>query len=247
MKHILYVSRLNQEAHGPLVPRHLLEIYENAKRSNSRHGITGMLAYKAGYYLQVIEGSDNSVDTLFRNILRDKRHTDILVLIDQTAHAKYFQMWAFESSLDLSCSPDFAKFADDHKGELSSIDHHKRTILSQFYQPELGKKSSGVCFKKTRLQLKRWPDLSRTAQTPQTVHLCTNLLHKTWRYEDLTELLEAMSKEELDSLLKEFRQQQVLRVIRSNDNNDSAKAGSLGVGVYHKFRSLLNRPSKPET
>lgn len=239
MKHILYVSSLNQEAHGPLVPRHLLEIYESAKHNNRKHNITGILAYKAGYYIQVIEGPDKNVDTLFRNILRDKRHTDIQVLIDRTSSTRYFRMWGFESSLDLSCSPDFAKFAAGYQEDLSSAEHSKRIILSKFYQPEFGKQDRGMCFKKAKLRLKRWPELSDTAQTPQIVHLCTNLLHKTWRYEDLITLCDTMLQKELNNLLKEFRQQQVLRVIRPDNNDDFTGTGSSTMGVYQKLRSIL--------
>lgn len=239
MKHILYVSRLAQAAHGPLVPRNLLNIYKHAKRNNQKYNITGLLSYKEGYYLQAIEGPDQNVDALFRNILRDKRHTDVLVLVDQSCEEVCFRTWGFESSFDLGCNPDFAKFSERYRRELSQIDREKKELLSIFYKSNADKETTKLCFRKTKLRLRRWPDLTNIEQTPSTVHLCTNLLHRTWRYEDLVSLNKDMSQRELNTLLKEFRQQQTLRIIKPEGDQDESPTITNAREVYKKVRSMF--------
>jgi len=54
------------------------ELLTVAREKNSRLGITGMLLYKAGLFLQVLEGDSVRVRELYSKIASDERHRAML-------------------------------------------------------------------------------------------------------------------------------------------------------------------------
>lgn len=78
MKFVLYTSVLNQEHYDVLaVP----EIVRTARVENSIHGITGVLLFDGLNFTQYFEGDEATVDRLLANILRDKRHKNIVLVL----------------------------------------------------------------------------------------------------------------------------------------------------------------------
>ncbi|MEY4758083.1 MAG: hypothetical protein RJA34_2981, partial [Pseudomonadota bacterium] len=51
-----------------------------SRQSNPSCGITGILCYGGGIFLQAIEGGRNQVSELFSHIQRDPRHKDVVLL-----------------------------------------------------------------------------------------------------------------------------------------------------------------------
>lgn len=98
----------------PFAKTELVELLTQARAKNSRLGITGMLLYKDGNFLQVIEGDDNAVRQLFGSILQDVRHQDILVIDENTVSERQFGNWsmAFRNLGDkeVSAIPGFSQF-----------------------------------------------------------------------------------------------------------------------------------------
>ena len=76
-------------------------ILEASVRKNSSAGITGILCYEGGYFLQCLEGSRDAVNELYRTIVRDERHHDAMLLQFGPIGARDFGSWAmgFVSSL----------------------------------------------------------------------------------------------------------------------------------------------------
>jgi hypothetical protein len=72
---LLYVSRVASEGHVDTDA-----ILAAARRHNPPLGITGILCYGGGIYLQAIEGSRDVVNKLFSKIMRDPRHQDVELL-----------------------------------------------------------------------------------------------------------------------------------------------------------------------
>lgn len=56
------------------------ELLKESRRNNSKKGITGLLIYNKGSFLQILEGEESSVLDLFEKIKRDKRHKQISVM-----------------------------------------------------------------------------------------------------------------------------------------------------------------------
>ncbi len=90
MIQLVYVS----SARRPFSPDELVALLKQSRASNERLGVTGLLLYKDGNFLQVLEGEDEAVHGLIRRIGADPRHTDTTVLLDEPITAPTFPDWA---------------------------------------------------------------------------------------------------------------------------------------------------------
>lgn len=73
------------------------ELREMLKESNARNreaGITGMLLYKDGQFMQVLEGTKEAVTTTFSRISKDPRHHGIMVLVQGAVQERRFPEWS---------------------------------------------------------------------------------------------------------------------------------------------------------
>ncbi|WP_273426775.1 BLUF domain-containing protein [Marinobacter sp.] len=77
-------------------------ILEEAIRRNGRCGITGLLAYDAFHFMQILEGEDEAVNTLYLSIAADPRHYDIRLILYQQIEERRFSEW----SMALAKLPD---------------------------------------------------------------------------------------------------------------------------------------------
>jgi len=91
MKRLKYISRFAR----PLNADELSRLADNAAIKNKELGITGILMASGGIFFQVIEGPKENIDSLFREIIKDSRHEDILLLSsEQSANLKrIFPEW----------------------------------------------------------------------------------------------------------------------------------------------------------
>jgi hypothetical protein len=71
----------------------LLKILKTSRANNAIHNITGILIYDAGRYFQVLEGVEEAITRLFRNISQDDRHRNVKVLYMEKAPARLFPNW----------------------------------------------------------------------------------------------------------------------------------------------------------
>ena len=71
----------------------LLAILTKAREKNGRLGITGMLLYKNGNFLQALEGSEKAVTDLLAVIRQDPRHYEIMVIAKRPIQQRDFSEW----------------------------------------------------------------------------------------------------------------------------------------------------------
>jgi hypothetical protein len=71
----------------------IAEILAQARRNNQRSGLTGMLLYRDGNFLQVLEGTEGSVKAAMQRIERDDRHRGILVMKQGAITERRFSQW----------------------------------------------------------------------------------------------------------------------------------------------------------
>ena len=72
----------------------LKRILEVSRRKNARLGITGLLLYKQGLFLQVFEGEETLVRQLYTLISMDRRHHSLLVIDEWPIAARTFPDWS---------------------------------------------------------------------------------------------------------------------------------------------------------
>lgn len=82
----------------------LVELLAGSRASNAEAGITGVLLYGDGVFLQVIEGPPDAVRALFERIERDPRHHRIRVVLERPIDERRFGAWsmAFHAPLGWS-------------------------------------------------------------------------------------------------------------------------------------------------
>ncbi len=73
----------------------LVLLLEQARATNEQLGITGMLLYKDGNFIQLIEGGQDEVQALYaEKIARDPRHHRLEVVFEGGVHERLFSEWS---------------------------------------------------------------------------------------------------------------------------------------------------------
>jgi hypothetical protein len=98
---MIRVTYLSQ-ATGPLAADALLNLVTQCHRNNPDKGLTGMLLFGNGTFLQSLEGDESVVDTLIAKIERDTRHTGMKILRREAISARQYADWSmgFEQVTD---------------------------------------------------------------------------------------------------------------------------------------------------
>lgn len=86
---LLYVSLAIDPESGSATQ----SILDSARKYNSANGITGILCYGGGLYLQAVEGGRTQVNELYGHIIRDQRHKDVVLLDYQEITERRFGGW----------------------------------------------------------------------------------------------------------------------------------------------------------
>ena len=63
------------------------------KRNNTELNISGILIYNYGNFLQILEGDEQKINTLFSKINQDSRHSNIIKLIDTSIEERIFDSY----------------------------------------------------------------------------------------------------------------------------------------------------------
>ncbi len=86
---LLYVSRaIDSQAESATE-----SILNSAKAHNLNNGITGVLCYGGGIFLQALEGGRKQVNELYTHIVKDPRHQDVVLLAYEEIEERRFGGW----------------------------------------------------------------------------------------------------------------------------------------------------------
>jgi hypothetical protein len=90
LKFLVYVS----SATVPMSNDALLTLLRKGRAKNEKAGITGMLLYSEGNFMQAIEGPEEAVDQLQKTIAQDPRHKGMLILTQGPLEQRQFNEWS---------------------------------------------------------------------------------------------------------------------------------------------------------
>ncbi len=100
---LVYASR----ARSAVSLSELQQINATAVERNTANGITGMLLYGAGSFLQVLEGDRANVNRTYHRICQDARHVDPTLLFVAEIREREFSRWAMRfTMLDQACGAE---------------------------------------------------------------------------------------------------------------------------------------------
>ncbi|CAN5591030.1 MAG: BLUF domain-containing protein [Actinomycetota bacterium] len=107
---LTYVS----SAVRPFSREELDELLAVSRENNARLGITGMLLYKDGNFMQVLEGDEGEVRALYGKISSDPRHGGEMTLHKSHSDGRSFPDWTmgFQNldSPEARSSPGYSEF-----------------------------------------------------------------------------------------------------------------------------------------
>ena len=72
----------------------LVTILRQSKTNNPGSGVTGVLCFSGGIFLQVLEGGRSAVNRLYNRIATDPRHTDVELLLYEEIGERRFASWS---------------------------------------------------------------------------------------------------------------------------------------------------------
>ena len=98
----------------------LLQLCMGSAERNRDRGITGLLLLSGECFLQVLEGPSSKVNSLYLEISKDERHTNLQLLSFEQVNQQYFENWAM------------------HVIDLHELSLEKRSILTSKYALEDG-------------------------------------------------------------------------------------------------------------
>lgn len=86
---LLYASRCIDNN----LPEVIQGIMQQSRDHNPKHGITGILCHSENVFMQVLEGGREAVNQLYAHILKDPRHTDVILLDYEEISERRYACW----------------------------------------------------------------------------------------------------------------------------------------------------------
>lgn len=90
MHRLIYIS----STRTAFADSELEEILRISRRNNAAVGVTGLLIAGGRRFLQVLEGTEDAIDTVFQRIKQDPRHHAVVVLSRSAIAAPNFAQWS---------------------------------------------------------------------------------------------------------------------------------------------------------
>lgn len=139
MYHIIYLS----SARDLFSKEQLLALLAKSRANNALLDITGILLYREGNFIQLLEGQTEAVRALYHKIARDPRHHGAIILLEGPVAERDFPDWSM-AFRDLSLAtettvPGFSQFlnnpfnADDFTKDPSQV----KSLLQIFKKNQL--------------------------------------------------------------------------------------------------------------
>ncbi|MEL6544545.1 MAG: BLUF domain-containing protein [Myxococcota bacterium] len=91
MYRILYASSASETLGGQNGVDKILEV---SRRNNAKNDITGMLMFKGGVFVQMLEGPEGPVRETYARISEDPRHDNPFVLYEGVTENRFFPNFA---------------------------------------------------------------------------------------------------------------------------------------------------------
>jgi FAD-dependent sensor of blue light len=130
LQQLIYSSTATKE----FSEAHLSFLLLNARQNNQSLGVTGILLYDAGSFLQVLEGEGATIEALYRRISRDPRHAHVSKLLTREINAREFGEWSMGFVATKAIATSLPGYSDylQHRGDPAGAGALAARLVSQF-------------------------------------------------------------------------------------------------------------------
>ena len=77
-------------------PARMEELLTQSRRNTARDEVTGLLIFRDGTFMQLLEGTREVIETRFRKIKADERHYAVVTLFEGPITERYFPTWSMD-------------------------------------------------------------------------------------------------------------------------------------------------------
>lgn len=90
---IHFITYISTAIEG-LTLENVRDILSKSRKNNPQLGLTGLLLYVEGDFIQTLEGPKENIDTLYQTICLDPRHFQIMKILEGQTEERQFGSWA---------------------------------------------------------------------------------------------------------------------------------------------------------
>jgi hypothetical protein len=113
LTNLIYASSATQDMSND----DLLKLLTKSRENNGRLNITGILLYRGGNFLQILEGEKDAVGALFKVIEQDPRHRQVSFLLQRPIPEREFAQWQMGftnlDTIDSTTIPGYTPFLNE--------------------------------------------------------------------------------------------------------------------------------------
>jgi hypothetical protein len=132
---LIYRSTATRHLHS----HELIALLDRSRDNNLRLGLTGMLLYREGEFMQLLEGDEETVRRRFDIISRDRRHKWVSLVMTGAAAERDFAEWTM-GFCDFE-APDhpaaWSSFLETEGALLPRDESTARNLLLAFRRPQV--------------------------------------------------------------------------------------------------------------
>lgn len=131
-----YLSRLfyASTATEKYTSAELGNILRSCRKNNPALDITGMLFLGNGYFLQCLEGPRSNINSLYKKIMIDERHTQVEVLEFREVVERYFDEWTMKYVGSMKVISKILKETGQKEFNPYSIDNYTLNLMMDAFR-----------------------------------------------------------------------------------------------------------------
>lgn len=239
MRRLMYCSSSTGQWSGSL-SNDLARILMQSRHHNHEANVTGVLCFKEGHYLQVLEGPSESVGKTYRRIKSDSRHANVELLLDETTEERLFERWAMK--LSSGNHAELATFLRSSIPQLLSDKSEHSAILRKFVPKVLTAQGlpSAALMSNMEVRLSAVPSTAGHCKDLGLLDIMGRLIRRWCPFDDLV-AVSGQSPEEMRIWLEEFYRAGHLRVRATSAPSRPLNTQNDRDGFYDRFRNVLRK------
>jgi hypothetical protein len=135
---LVYVS----SATTPFSRAELEELLTQSRRKNALAGLSGILLYHDGNFMQLLEGEEKQVRSTYAHIAKDPRHRGCMILVGGPVPERTFPDWTMGfrdlSSAEVKAMPGYNSFLNhDGRKDTFPTDPNRALSLLRIFRASL--------------------------------------------------------------------------------------------------------------
>ena len=193
----------------------LVPILESSQTFNTANGITGVLSYSYGHYLQVLQGEDAVLTDLVKKIQKDTRHQNMTEILDINIDQQFFTDWSMNLVPLLKRNESFINFIDCVNENIDLLSSKQKRLMKIFHSiidKKIPTAKQANPFKPLSYSINEWPDFEAVEPSSALLSLCGRLMNNPNTFREIVKLGMYGTESEIRTMLNQLNKAGYLKV-----------------------------------